>query len=196
MLSRVPRAGVVQQHAAVVVADEHALVELGNQRREPRALGLDACLRVGNRAVDIVLKLGADAGEIVDRFGDRGHLGRHRHNPVRGIAVGDQAHRFGDTVRAVNERCEQAVREVADHAREHEREKDEQPDARRRHHRFDHRALVVREVGPQDRRTDGDERERGRRNDDRREPDRAHGQVTGRASREPWRPARASRTAW
>ena len=69
------RARVVQQNAAVGVADEHALGKLGHQRREPVALLLDARARIAALRLEVALEPAIALGELVDR---RRHLAQLR----------------------------------------------------------------------------------------------------------------------
>ncbi len=52
-----PRSAVIQEDAALAVADQHALLQLGHQRREAVLLGLDARFRRLNRLFDFAFQL-------------------------------------------------------------------------------------------------------------------------------------------
>ena len=70
------RGGVVEQDPALAVADEDALLQLGDERGEPAPLRLDAGVGVGHSGGDVRCERGTRLRQLVDRAGERLQLGR------------------------------------------------------------------------------------------------------------------------
>ena len=68
------RSRVVQQDAALDVAHDDALRELGHERGQAASLLFDAVVRFTNLAIDVRLLRGVRLGKPIDRAGDRPHL--------------------------------------------------------------------------------------------------------------------------
>ena len=138
------RGGVVEQDPALAIADEHALVQLGDQRGEPAPLRLDAGVGVGDRGRDVRRKRGPYLGKLVDRAGERLQLGGSgRRDAVRGVALRNDPHVLGQPARRCGEPCEQAIAEDGERRGEREREQHQQADPRRREDRHDRLAVAL-----------------------------------------------------
>ena len=108
-----PRPVVVEQHAAIEVADDDALRQLRHQRREAAAFLLDVAARQFNLAVDVGAQRGALLHQRIDSRRQRavrgaafGHdLARHV-GAKQGLHMLDQARRRGHTAQVQAARCE------------------------------------------------------------------------------------------
>ena len=85
-----PRAGVVQQHAAVEVAHHHALRQLGHQRGQTRALGVDVTRGGPHALVDVGLQRAALLHQLVDHRLHGPHLGTAGHGQLALHVAADQ----------------------------------------------------------------------------------------------------------
>ena len=113
---------VVEQDSSVAVADEHALIELGDQRGEPIALCLDPCLRLGHRRLDIRQQFRALVGKLIDGVRDRLERGcRFLRQTVVGIRVRDELRALGDRRRTAGQRGHRTMNEKSKNARQRER---------------------------------------------------------------------------
>ena len=143
-----PGAAVVEQDRAFEVADHDALGQLGHQRRQAAALGLDAAAGQGDLLCDVLLQLRALAQQGIE---GRGQV------PVGGTALcrelvhgGAGEHRLGALVesgRGDDESSEQAARSPGRQAEPGEPDHHEDHPSRFQH-RGQHAALGSLERGP------------------------------------------------
>jgi hypothetical protein len=106
-------AAVVEQDAAVEVADHHAQRELGHQRGEPVLLLLDRGLGDADLRLDVVEQFVALLGQVVGGAGQVAHLGRPLGRDAE-VAVGakHQAQGFGHAQEAMHVLLEQGAQQL------------------------------------------------------------------------------------
>lgn len=91
-----PRAVVAEQDAAIEVAHDDALVELGHQRRQPVALLLDRQARLADARLHVILQTLPLISQAIHGLGDALQLRRTgRLEPARRIGTHQQANLVG-----------------------------------------------------------------------------------------------------
>jgi hypothetical protein len=154
------RGGVVKD-PALAVADENALVQLGDERSDRLRSASTARVGVGHGGRDVLS--GAARRAARSGAGQQPQLGRsRRRDAVRRIPLRDQAHGLGQPARRGGRCREQAIAQDRERRREREREQHQQPDPRRSENGGDGLAIGRGEVGPQGDCADGEDRERQR----------------------------------
>ena len=134
--SRARRSGVIQEDAALAVADEHALLQLGHQRREAVLFRLDARFRRLDRLVDLPLQLAATLRESVHACSRlSGLLRTLGYDAIVRVRSGDELCGLDEAAHRIDGPVEPAPYDAEDPADERDEEKHQQPDAGRREQR-------------------------------------------------------------
>jgi hypothetical protein len=149
-LEQLPRALVVEQDAALGVAHQHALGELGHERRQPVALLLEPGARLARARFGVAAQAAAVGGEALDGGGELGHLARAL---GRGPQILVRAEQHVDLLGKPARRGH-VLREQPAHGEEAQRQQ------QRRHGNQQRRALPEQRRPPVLRHEGGDERER------------------------------------
>ncbi len=156
------RGGVVEQDAALAIADDHRLCEFGHQRGQARAFVLEVGARRGHLGVEVPAERGVRLGESIHASRSVAQLRRALlGHAMLGIGRRDQARARRQSRGRSQRSFVEAPHEHAERTDERESEHEQQPDSRRRQHRAGGNAFLRREICRDHDQCRDDHRQRG-----------------------------------